>query len=80
MRISYPDREIYLSFIDISSCFRFPHICPDLVDAFGFLIGTLYFAANAMLFGSTTSASSWEPFRVAIAAIATSYYFKKHLV
>lgn len=80
MRISYPDKDIYLAFIDISSCFRFPRVFPDLIGAFGFLIGSLYFASNAMVFGSTVSASSWEPFRVAIAAIATSYYFKQTLV
>ena len=77
MRISYLDRDIYLAFINISSCFRFPHICPDLIGAFGFLIGTLHFASNAMVFGSIVLASFWEPFQVAIGAIATSYYFKK---
>ena len=80
LRISFPDKEIYLAFIDISSCFRFPRIFPDLIGAFGFLIGSMYFAANAMVFGSVVSASSWEPFRVAIAAIATSLYFRKNLV
>ena len=80
MRISYPDQDIYLAFIDISSCFRFPRVFPDLIGAFGFMIGSLYFASNAMVFGSIVSASSWEPFRVAIAAIATSYYVNKKLV
>ena len=53
---------------------------PDVIGTFGFLIESLYFASNAMVFGSTVSASSWEPFQVAIAAIATSYYFNKKLV
>ena len=80
MRITYPDEDILLAYIDISSCFRFPRIHPDLVGAFGFLIGSLWFAANAMVFGSVASASSWEPFRVAIAAMATAYFCRTELV
>mmetsp|Transcript_38437 Transcript_38437/g.92017 ORF Transcript_38437/g.92017 Transcript_38437/m.92017 type:complete len:864 (+) Transcript_38437:1-2592(+) len=80
LRISYPNEEIYLAFIDISSCFRWPRIAPDLVGAFGFVMGSIYFAANAMVFGSVVSASTWEPFRRAIAALATSYYFSSGLV
>jgi len=63
LRISFPDEEILLAFMDITACFRWPRINPDLVGAFGFLIGAYYFAANAMVFGSVASASSWEPFR-----------------
>ena len=66
MRISYPSEDIFLAFIDISSCFRWPRIFPCLVGAFGFIIGPLFYAANAMVFGSVASASSWEPFRRAI--------------
>ena len=80
LRISYPTEEIYLAFIDISSCFRWQRIAPDLVGAFGFVIGSIYFASNAMVFGSVVSASTWEPFRRAIAALATSYYFSNGLV
>lgn len=74
LRISYPDEIIYLAFLDISACFRFPRIAPDLVGAFGFIVGPLYYLANAMVFGSIALASSWEPFRLAIAAIATSLF------
>lgn len=73
MRISFPHKDIYLAFIDISSCFRWPRIFPCLVSAFGFIIGPFFYAANAMVFGSVASASSWAPFRCAIAALATSY-------
>ena len=52
LRITYPDEYILLAFIDISSCFRFPHIFTDLVGAFGFIIGPPYYAANSMMFGS----------------------------
>ena len=72
LRIAYPDEDILLAFIDISSCFRCRRIFADLVGAFGFIIGPLYYAANAIVFGSVASASSWEPFRNTIAAIATS--------
>ena len=62
LRISFPNEEIYLAFIDISSCFRWPRISPDLVGAFGFVVGSLYFAANAMVFGSVVSASTGNHF------------------
>ena len=74
MRISFPHLEIWLAFINISACFRFPRFFDDLIRAFGFVIGPWCFAANAMVFGSVASASSWEPFRRAIAALAL-YYF-----
>jgi len=73
LRITFPNEDILLAFIDISSCFRFPRIFADLVGAFGFIIGPLYYAANAMVFGSAASASSWEPFRRIIAALALFY-------
>ena len=84
MRISFPHLQILFAFINISACFRFPRFFADLIGAFGFVIGPWFFAANAMVFGSVASSSSWEPFhRRAIAALAL-YYFgnwclvKKH--
>lgn len=74
LRVTYPNEDIVLAFMDISACFRWPRLNPDMVGAFGFLIGTVYFAANAMTFGSVASASSWEPFRRAIEAMATAYF------
>jgi hypothetical protein len=62
LRISYPKEDILLAFLDISSCFRFPRIFPDLVGAFGFIVGPIFYAANAGVFGSVASASSWELF------------------
>ena len=64
--ITHPNEDILLTFLDIMACFRWPRRNPDLVGAFGFLVGKLNFAANAMVFGSVASASSWEPFRRAI--------------
>ena len=59
LRISYPDEDIFLAFLDIfSSCFCFPRIFPDLVRAFGFIVGPIFCAANAGVFGSVVSASS----------------------
>ena len=75
LRISYPDEDIFLAFLDISSCFCFPRIFPDLVGAFGFIVGPIFYAANAGVFGSIASASSWEPFRVAITALAAAFFF-----
>ena len=59
---TFPNKEILLAFINISSCFRWPCIFPCLVGAFGFMIGPLFHAANAMIFGSVASATSGEPF------------------
>ena len=43
------------------------------------MIGPLFCAANAMVFGSVTSATYWEPFRRDIAALALSYVGSHHL-
>ncbi len=60
--ISHPNDVILLGMADIKACFCFPRIHPDLTGAFGFMAGGYYNLATAMVFGSTTSASSWEPF------------------
>jgi len=59
--ISHPYVVILLGMADIKACFRFPIIHPNLTGAFGFMAGGFYNLATAMVFGSTTSASSWEP-------------------
>ena len=50
------------------------------MGAFGFIIGPLFYAANAMVFGSVALATSWEPFRQAIAALALIIFGDKSLV
>ena len=49
LRILFPDEEILLAFIDILSCFCWPRIFPCLVEAFGFVIGPIFYATNAMI-------------------------------
>jgi hypothetical protein len=61
-RVSHPTSKINLAFADITACFCFPRTHPDLTGAFGFMAKGLYFLATSMVFGSTASASSWEPF------------------
>ena len=80
LRVTYPNEDILLAFVDISSCFRFPRIAADLAGAFGFIVGTCFFAANAGVFGSVGSASWWEPYRLAIAAIAQACFLCLGLV
>ena len=58
MQISYPNERILIALGDIKACFRFARIHTDLTKAFGFLANDLYNLATAMVFGSTTSASS----------------------
>jgi hypothetical protein len=62
-RVSYPHKPIYLVLGDITACFRFPRISADITGAFGFLADGLYFLSTGHVFGSNTSASSWEAFR-----------------
>ena len=79
-RISFPDDDIYLAMEDLTSCFRIPRVAADLTGAFGFMIGHLFFLATSMVFGSNTSASSWEPFRRSIEALIPIYFNRPELV
>jgi hypothetical protein len=67
--VSYPTLIILLAMADVKACFCFPCIHADLTGTFGFLAGGYFNLATAMVFGSTTSASSREPFRQAIQAL-----------
>jgi hypothetical protein len=78
--ISHPKVVILLGMADIKACFCFPRIHPDLTGAFGFMAGGFYNLATAMVFGSTTSASSWEPFRRGIEALSVAYADRLDLV
>ena len=60
-----------LLLLPIKACFRYPRIHRDLTGAFGFVADIFYCLATSMVFGSTTSASSWEPFRCAIEAMTS---------
>ena len=80
LRVSYPSARILLALADIKACFRHARIHPDLTGAFGFLAGGFYHLATAMVFGSTTSASSWEPFRHAIEAMSVVFANRPDLV
>jgi hypothetical protein len=51
-----------------------------LTGAFGFLAGGYYNLATAMVFGSTASASRWEPFRRAIQALTVAYAHRCDLI
>ena len=61
-RISHPNDTIILGMVDVKACFCFSIIHPDWTGAFGFMAGDYYNLATAMVFGSTTSGPSWEPF------------------
>ncbi len=62
-RVSFPRELIYLILADITVCFRFPRISADITGAFVFLADGLYFLSTGHIFGSNTSAHSWEAFR-----------------
>ncbi len=61
-RVSHPNDVILLGMADIKAYFCLPRIHPNLTGTFGFMAGGYYNVATAMVFDSTTSASSWEPF------------------
>jgi len=68
-RVSFPDKTIFIALADITACFRFARISADITGAFGFMADSRYFIATSHVFGSNTSASSWEPLRRAIEAM-----------
>jgi hypothetical protein len=79
-RVSYPLKRIHLALAGITACFRFPSIHADVTGAFGFMAEDLYFLATSMVFGSNTSASSWEPFRRKIQSLIPIYLMRTDLV
>ncbi len=78
--VSYPTLTILLAMADVKACFRFPRIHADLTGACGFLAGGYFNLATAMVFGSTASASSWEPFRHTIQALTVVYAHRHDLI
>jgi hypothetical protein len=79
-RVSYPTLTILLAMAYIKACFCFPYIHADLTGTFGFLAGGYFNLATAMVFGSTASASSWEPFWRAIQALTVVYAHRHDLI
>ncbi len=79
-RVTYPTFMILLAMADVKACFCFPRIHADLTGAFGFLARGYFNLATTMVFGSTASASSWEPFRRVIQALSVVYAHRRDLV
>ena len=80
LRASHPEASILLALAEIKACFRFPRIHPDLTGAFGFLINNFFCLAVAMVFGSNTLSSCWEPFRRAIEGLTLKFANRPGLV
>ena len=78
--ITYPGEDILLCETDFKACFRNPKMHPDTAGAFDFIIDRLMFIPTGVVFGSNTSAGSWEPFRPAAAILAQHYYHDSSLV
>ena len=57
MRASFPFAMILLALADITACFRFPRIHPDLASAFDFLISNVLCLAMVIVFGSNVPSS-----------------------
>ena len=80
MRISFPHLEIFLAVADVKACFRFARIHADLTGCFGFSANSMYCLATSMVFGSNTSATSWEPFRRIIQSMTKVFFNDASLV
>jgi hypothetical protein len=65
---------------DVKECFHFSHIHANSTGAFGLLARGYFNLATTMVFGSTASASSWEPFRHAIQALSVVYTHCRNLI
>jgi hypothetical protein len=78
--VSFPNETISLVLADITACFCFPKISADVTGAFGFLAEGLYFLSTGQVFGSNTSASSWEALRRAIQNMIPVYSQRTDLV
>jgi hypothetical protein len=79
-RVSFPNKTIYLVLADITACFCFQKISADITGAFRFLAEGLYFLSMGHVFGSNTSASSWEALRRAIQNLIPVYSQRTDLV
>ena len=79
-RISFPEDDIYMVGADVKACFCWPRFAPDVAGAFGFLAAGLYCLPTAVVFGSNTSATSWEPFRRAIEGLTIVMADRKDLL
>ncbi len=54
----------------IKACFWFAQIHADLRGSIGFIADNYYNLATTIIFGSTTSASIWDPFQLAIETLS----------
>ena len=79
-RVSFPQEIIYLALSDITACFHFPRLSCDITGAFGFMAQGLYFISTSHVFGSNTSASSWEPLRHAIKNLIPIFFVRDDLI
>ncbi len=69
-----------MALADITACFCFPWLSCDITGAFGFMAQDLYFISMSHVFGSNTSASSWDPFRRAIKNLIPIYFARDNLI
>ena len=79
-RVSFPREIIYLVLADITACFRFPRLSCNITGAFGFMAQNLYFISTSHVFGSNTSASSWELLRHAIKNLIPIFFVRDDLI
>jgi len=79
-QVGFPWEIIYVALADITACFRFPWLCCDITGTFGFMAQDWYFISTSHVFGSNTSASSWEPLQRAIKNLIPIFFERDNLI
>lgn len=80
LRISYPNKDIFLWDDDVKSCFRHGKHHPDVMPAFGLIIDQLTYFYVGQTFGSVFSPANQEPIRRARAQLAQALFDDASLV
>jgi hypothetical protein len=78
-RVSFPSETVYHALANITACFHFLRISANIAGTFGYLTKRKYFVSTSHIFGSITSAISWEAFRRAIQNMITILSWQTNL-
>lgn len=71
LRITYPDKEIYLFDDDVVAAFRQAKYHPNVISSKAFCDDRYLFVPTGLTFGDKTSPPSFEPFAISRMALAT---------
>jgi hypothetical protein len=78
--VSFPDEVMYFALANITAYFCFLRISAYVAGSFGFLAEAFCFVSTSQVFGSNTSASSWEVLQRAIQQLITVLSQRDNLI